>query len=78
VSINSLPADEAGGLDESKLPAGSIVGRIGPFPAQSTCDGVFALTPGTYVLMDDITALRGNGVVVSNAAKGMVAELTVG
>jgi hypothetical protein len=29
-------------------------------------------------LMDDITVLRGNGVVVSNAAKGMVAELTVG
>jgi hypothetical protein len=45
VSISSLPADEAGGLDESKLPTGSIVGRIGPFPAQSTCDGVFPLTP---------------------------------
>jgi len=70
-------ADEAGGLDEAKLPQGSIVGRLGPFPAKTTCDGVFALTPGTYLLIDDITTLRPNGAVVSNAANGMVAQLTV-
>jgi hypothetical protein len=77
VAIDAIPADEAGGLDEAKLPQGSIVGRIGPFPAASTCDGVFALTPGTYLLMDDITVLKPNGTVVSNAANGMVSQITV-
>jgi hypothetical protein len=77
VAIDAIPADEAGGLDEAKLPRGSIVGRIGPFPAGTTCDGVFTLAPGTYLLMDDITVLRGNGVVVSNLAEGMLAQFTV-
>jgi hypothetical protein len=77
VAINSIPADQAGGLDEAKLPQGSIVGRIGPFPAGQTCDGVFALTPGTYLLLDDITTLKPNGTVVSNAANGMVNQITV-
>jgi hypothetical protein len=77
VAISAIPADEAGGLDEAKLPQGSIVGRIGPFPAAQTCDGVFALTPGTYLLMDDITTLKPNGAVVSNAANGMVGQITV-
>ena len=77
VAISAIPADEAGGLDEAKLPQGSIVGRIGPFPAPQTCDGVFALTPGTYLLMDDITTLKPNGAVVSNAANGMVGQITV-
>jgi hypothetical protein len=77
VAIDAIPADEAGGLDESKLPQGSIVGRLGPFPAKTTCDGVFALSPGTYLLLDDITVLKPNGTVVSNAANGMVAQFTV-
>ena len=77
VPIDAIPADEAGGMDEAKLPRGSIVGRIGPFPAGETCDGVFTLTPGTYLLMDDVTVLRPNGVVVSNLAEGMLTELTV-
>jgi hypothetical protein len=77
VAINAIPADEVGGLDESKLPSGSIVGRIGPFPAGTTCDGVFALTSGTYLLIDDITVLKPSGVVVSNAANGMVGQITV-
>jgi hypothetical protein len=77
VPLDAIPADEAGGLDEAKLPSGSIVGRIGPFPARSTCDGVFALTSGTYLLMDDITVLKPIGAVVSNAATGMVSQITV-
>ena len=77
VAIDAIPADEAGGIDEAKLPHGSIVGRIGPFPAKTTCDGVFALSPGTYLLLDDITVLKLNGTVVSNAANGMVAQFTV-
>ena len=77
VAIGAIPADDAGGLDEAKLPQGSIVGRIGPFPAAQTCDGVFALSPGTYLLMDDITTLKPNGAVVSNAANGMVGQITV-
>ena len=77
VLIDAIPADEVGGMDEAKLPRGSIVGRIGPFPAGETCDGVFTLTPGTYLLMDDVTVLRPNLVVGSNLSEGMLTELRV-
>jgi hypothetical protein len=53
------------------------VGRVPAFPAGETCHAVLTLAPGQYVLMDDLTVLRPDGVVVSYLAKGMVSQIIV-
>jgi hypothetical protein len=51
VAPNALPVKRDGSLDEDKLAAGALVGEIEAFPAGTSCNGVFDLTPGEYTLV---------------------------
>ena len=48
-SIDALPLDDEGALDEESLPEGALIGEVEGFPAGETCDGTFALEAGRYV-----------------------------
>jgi uncharacterized cupredoxin-like copper-binding protein len=73
----SLPKNENGTVDESKLTAGTLVGRVGKFPgAGQTCTGEFDLAAGTYTLVCNIEFKNGP-TVISHAAKGMHLGVTV-
>jgi hypothetical protein len=73
----SLPKNENGTVDESKLTAGTLVGRVGKFPgAGQTCTGEFDLAAGTYTLVCNIEFKNGP-TVISHAAKGMHLDVTV-
>ncbi len=76
-SIEALPAVEGEGVDEAQLPKGTLLGEIEAFPAGETCDGVFDLTPGTYVLFCNIVEEEG-GEIEDHFALGMATTLTVG
>jgi hypothetical protein len=77
VDPNALPRDENGALDESGLPKGALIGEIEPFAAGTECSGVFALPPGEYVVVCNITNKPKSKHPVSHLAKGMVSRLTV-
>jgi len=76
VAPGALPTDRHGALDESRLPAGALVGEIEAFPAGETCDGVFALTPGEYTLVCNLTE-KEDKKVESHLGEGMVTTFTV-
>jgi hypothetical protein len=77
VAADALPLDEDGALDEAGLPDGALVGEIEPFAAATDCSGVFALTPGEYVIVCNITNRPTSPKPVSHLAKGMLTTLTV-
>lgn len=72
----ALPTDRHGALVEDDLPAGALIGEVEAFPAGETCDGVFALDPGEYTFVCNITE-RQDGKVESHLAEGMVTTFTV-
>ncbi len=76
VGPSRLPKDKDGALDETKLPAGALVGEINPFAGGQSCDGTFALGAGDYTLVCNITQ-QLNAKTVSHLAKGMVSTFTV-
>jgi hypothetical protein len=76
VAPGALPTHRHGALDESRLPAGALVGEIEAFPAGESCDGVFALTPGEYTLVCNLTE-KEDKRVESHLGEGMVTTLSV-
>ena len=75
VAPTELPTDEHGALVEDDLPDGALIGEVEPFPAGETCDGVFALDPGEYTFVCNITEKK-DGKVESHLAEGMVTTFT--
>jgi hypothetical protein len=74
VAANDLPKKKDGALDEKKLPPGALVGEIEAFPAGTSCNGVFDLTPGDYTLVCNVVE-EGEGHV--HLEMGMVTTFTV-
>jgi hypothetical protein len=74
---NDLPTDKDGALDEKKLPGGTLVGEIEPFPAGETCDGTFDLSPGEYTLICNVVETEENGKHESHLKEGMLSTFTV-
>ena len=54
VASEDLPKNEDGSLDEAQLPEGALIGEIEAFPAGETCEGVFELTAGDYLLVCNV------------------------
>lgn len=71
----SLPKNEFGTVEESKLPPGLLLGRTTRFAPGQTCAAVYDLTPGSYVLLCNIE-FRG-ATVSSHAGKGMTYDFIV-
>lgn len=74
---DALPSAASGGVDESAIEEGLVVGEIGTFPAGETCPGVFDLIPGDYVLLCNVVE-AAEGENVSHVERGEWARLTVG
>jgi hypothetical protein len=51
---SALPRGDDGTVDEEALPEGDFIGEIEAFPAGGSCNGVFELDPGSYVLFCNI------------------------
>jgi hypothetical protein len=77
VTPNDLPLDDEGALDEDELPAGALVGEIEAFPAGTSCNGVFDLTPGEYTLVCNVVEEEEGGEHEAHLAEGMVTTFTV-
>ncbi len=75
-SIQELPLDGDGALDEAALEPGALVGEVEGFPAGETCDGTFELTAGDYVLLCNLVEEEG-GTAEAHLAEGMAVTFTV-
>ena len=71
-SRDALPIKD-GRVDEVALEASGF-NKIAAFPKNTICRGFFELTPGTYVMFDNLT---GAGQTQSNFQRGMVATITL-
>jgi len=71
-SRDALPVKD-GRVDEVALEASGF-NKIASFPKNTICCGFFELTPGTYILFDNLT---GAGQTQSNFQRGMVATITL-
>lgn len=76
-SVDALPVDEHGVLDEGGLPEGDFLGEIEPFPSGASCAGEFTLEAGTYVLLCNIAETEQSGELESHLAEGMATTITV-
>ena len=76
-NAEGLPKDADGAMDEDKLPEGSLIGEIEPFPAGQLCKGAFTLTAGKYVLLCNIVEVEPNGEKESHFKEGMHVPFTV-
>ena len=74
---DALPLTEDGIVDEEALPEGDFVGEIEVFPAGETCDGVFELAAGDYVLFCNILEVE-DGVEENHFQLGMKTVFSVG
>ena len=74
VAPNDLPKKKDGSLDEKKLPEGALVGEVEAFPAGTSCNGVFDLTPGEYTLVCNVVEEEEGHV---HLEEGMVTTFTV-
>ena len=72
-----LPTGEDGGVDESQLEDGALIGEIEAFPAGETCSAAFDLEPGEYVLFCNLVETASDGTVESHYAEGMTTSFTV-
>jgi hypothetical protein len=70
-SVDKLPKDADGGLDEDKLAEGALIGEIEPFAGGQLCKGAFSLTAGNYVLLCNIVETEPNGEKESHVKEGM-------
>ncbi len=66
----ALPLDDEGAVDEAALAEGSFIGEIEVFPPGETCDGVFELAAGDYVLFCNIVEVE-DGEVENHFELGM-------
>lgn len=75
-SIDALPLDDEGVLDEAAFADGDFIGEVEGFPAGQTCDGTFELTAGDYVLLCAIVEDH-DGETENHLTEGMAIEFTV-
>jgi hypothetical protein len=73
VAAADLPLED-GALNEEELPDGSLIGEIEAFPAGTSCNGVFDLTPGEYTLVCNVVDEEHGHV---HLEEGMVTSFTV-
>ena len=73
---SSLPLGDDGTVDEDALPAGDLIGEIEAFPAGGSCNGVFELDPGSYVLFCNIRETE-DGTVENHFELGMRTTIRV-
>ena len=66
-----LPLAADGTVDEGKLPEGTLVGEVEPFPAGQHCTGTFKLAPGRYALFCNILETEADGTRQNHYANGM-------
>ena len=76
-NAEGLPKDADGGLDESKLPEGALIGEIEEFASGQVCTGTYNLTAGKYVLLCNITETEPDGTKESHFKEGMHTPFTV-
>jgi hypothetical protein len=76
-SAESLPKDDVGALDETKLPEGALIGEIEAFPPGQVCTGAFNLAAGKYIMVCNVVHTEPNGEKEAHFAEGMHAPLTV-
>ena len=74
---DALPLADDGSVDEGALPDGAFIGEIEVFPPGETCDGVFELAAGDYVLFCNIVEVE-DGEVENHFELGMRTVFTVG
>jgi hypothetical protein len=67
----ALPKTADGIVDESKLPAGALVGEIEAFPAKGSCQGTFELAAGRYALFCNLLETEADGTKENHFANGM-------
>ena len=75
-SVEALPLDDDGVLDEDAFAAGDFIGEVEGFPAGQTCDGTFDLAAGDYVLLCAIVEDH-DGETENHLAEGMATSFTV-
>lgn len=75
-SIEDLPLDDDGLVDESALPEGAFIGEVEPFPSGSACEGTFDLDPGSYVAFCNILEIH-EGEPENHFELGMATEFEV-
>jgi hypothetical protein len=72
-----LPTDDDGGVDESQLPEGAVIGEIEEFAGGQSCDGTFELDAGSYVLFCNVIEEEEGGEIEAHYGEGMVTAFTV-
>ena len=75
-SLEALPLDDEGVLDEAAFGEGDFLGEVEGFPAGQTCDGTFDLAAGSYVLLCAIVEDH-DGKAENHLAEGMATQFTV-
>ena len=76
-NAEALPKDADGGLDESKLPEGGLIGEIEEFASGQVCTGAFSLAAGKYILLCNIIETEPDGTKESHFKEGMHTPFTV-
>lgn len=59
VTVDDVPTQADGAIDEEKLPKGALLGEVEGITAGATCDGGFDLDPGTYTLACNLVSKEG-------------------
>jgi hypothetical protein len=76
-SVEGLPTDAAGAMDETRLADGALIGEIEPMAPATICRGNFALPAGRYVLLCNVVEKKDDGTTESHFAEGMHTPFTV-
>lgn len=75
-SVEALPLDDKGSVDEESLPEDMLVAEIESIPAGDACALEVDLDPGTYVLLCNLRERGGKGVV-NHFLQGMRTRIKV-
>jgi hypothetical protein len=76
-SVEALPKDATGAMDETGLAEGALIGEIEPMGPAMICRGNFPLPAGSYVLLCNIVEKEEDGSTESHFAEGMHTPFTV-
>lgn len=76
-TIEELPTDDQGAVDESLLEEGAFIGEIEAFASSETCEGSFEMAAGDYVLLCNIVETEEDGTIESHFVEGMATTFTV-
>jgi hypothetical protein len=76
-SVEALPLDDEGALDEAAFAEGDFLGEVEGFPAGQTCDGTFEMSAGDYVLLCAIVEEEDDGSMENHLAEGMATTFSV-